>query len=121
MDFDAYRKANLLPRAQLHSLIASRVYPAFMRGDYDTAVFQAFREVEVAIRDAGGFPTELVETKSMREAFRPEDPERAAVPPGPLTDKTLPIAEQKGMADLFAGVIALFKNPPSHRTADSVS
>ena len=49
-DFAAYRKAGLLPKGQLHQLIVSKVYPAFMRGEYDTAVFQAFREVEVAVR-----------------------------------------------------------------------
>jgi len=35
-DFGAYRKAGLLPKAQLHPLIASKVYPAFMRGEYRT-------------------------------------------------------------------------------------
>jgi len=114
-DFAAYRRAGLLPKDQLHDLIATKVYPTFLRGDYDTAVFQALREVEVAVREAGGFPADLVGTKLMREAFRPVDPERPAVAPGPLTDRILPIAEQKGMADLFAGSIALFKNPPSHR------
>src|ERR1035438_2393294 len=38
-EFDAYRKASLLPRGQLHPLIASTVYPAFLRGNYDTAIF----------------------------------------------------------------------------------
>jgi hypothetical protein len=46
-EFEAYRKASLLPRGQLHPLIASEVYPAFSRGKYDTAIFEAFREVEV--------------------------------------------------------------------------
>jgi len=35
-EFDAYRKAGLLPRGQLHALIAARVYPTFLRGEYDT-------------------------------------------------------------------------------------
>lgn len=52
----------------------------------------------------------------MRLAFRPENrPERPLVAAGPLTDTTLPIAEQEGMANLFAGAIALYKNPQSHR------
>jgi hypothetical protein len=55
-DFAAYRNGRLLPRTQLHPLIASRVYPAFLRGEYDTAIFQAFREVEVAVRQAGKRP-----------------------------------------------------------------
>ena len=114
-DFAAYRKASLLPKGQLHPLIASKVYPAFLRGEYDTAVFQAFREVEVAVRGAGKFPAELVGTKLMREAFRPVDPDKPAITPGSLTDTTLPAAEQKGMADLFSGAIGLYKNPQSHR------
>jgi len=39
----------------------------------------------------------------------------ATVAPGPLTDTTLPFNEQKGMAALFVGAIAVFKNPQSHR------
>ncbi len=65
-DFAAYRKASLLPKGQLHPLIAAKVYPAFLRGEYDTAVFQAFREIEVAVRSAGNFPSELVGVKLMR-------------------------------------------------------
>jgi uncharacterized protein (TIGR02391 family) len=113
-DFGAYRKASLLPKGQLHPLIATKVYPAFLRGEYDTAVFQAFREIEVAARQAGGFPEDLVGTKLMRDAFRP-DTKNPAAPPGPLTDTTLPVAEQDGMSNLFASAIGLYKNPQSHR------
>src|SRR5215470_11632968 len=70
-DFEAYRKAGLLPKNQLHPLIASKVYPAFLRGEYDTAVFQAFREVEIAVRDAGGFGPDDYGKELMRKAFRP--------------------------------------------------
>jgi uncharacterized protein (TIGR02391 family) len=114
-DLAAYRKASLLPKGQLHPLIAIRVYPAFLRGEYDTAVFQAFREVEIAVRRAGKFPAELVGTALMRQAFRPVDSQKPTATPGPLTDTVLPIAEQEGMANLFSGAIGLYKNPQSHR------
>jgi uncharacterized protein (TIGR02391 family) len=115
-DFEAYRRANLLPRAQLHPLIAARVYPAFLRGDYDTAVFQAFREIEIAVRAAGNFGNEDYGPILMRKAFRPVNrPGRDTVAPGPLTDTDSPVGEQEGVADLFAGAIALYKNPQSHR------
>jgi len=114
--FDAYRRAALLPRAQLHPAIGVKVYPTFLRGEYDTAVFQAFREAEIAARSAGGFGAEDYGVELMRKAFRPVNrPDRPAVTPGPLADTTLPVAEQEGMRDLFVGTIALFKNPPSHR------
>lgn len=109
---DACRKANLLPKAQLHPLIADKVYAAFLRGDYDTAVFQAFREVEVTVRQAGPFPADSLGVALMREAFRPGKENN---PPGRLTDTQLPSAEREAMANLFAGAIGLYKNPQSHR------
>src|SRR6266446_6913386 len=38
-DFASYRKASLLSNGQLHPLITTEVYPAFLRGKYDTAIF----------------------------------------------------------------------------------
>lgn len=114
-DFAAYRKANFLPKGHLHPLIASRVYPAFLRGEYDTAVFQAFREVEVAVREAGQFGADDYGTELMRNAFKPAEKKGQAISPGPLTDTGLPIAEQEAMANLFSGAIGLYKNPQSHR------
>jgi len=114
-DFAAYRKAGLLPKGQLHPLIASKVYPAFMRGEYDTAVFQAFREVEVAVRNAGKFGPNDLGKELMRDAFRPAEKKGQSATPGPLTDTQLPTAEQEAMANLFAGAIGFYKNPQSHR------
>jgi uncharacterized protein (TIGR02391 family) len=109
-DFEAYRKANLLPKRQLHPLIASRVYPAFLRGEYDTAIFQAFREIEVSVRQAGQFPPELVGEKLMHAAFATKS---GSV--GPLTDTQLPAGEQEAMAHLFAGAFGLYRNSTAHR------
>ena len=111
-DFEAYRKANLLPKAQLHPLLASKVYPAFLRGDYDTTIFQAFKEVEVAVRQAGQFPHDLVGDKLMRAAFATA---KNNLPAGPLTDKQLPLGEQEAMAHLFAGAFGVYRNSTGHR------
>jgi uncharacterized protein (TIGR02391 family) len=106
-DFGAYLKAELLPRNQIHPLIAAKVYPAFLRGEYDTAIFQAFREIEVAVRTAGNFSASLVGDKLMRAAFTPGS--------GPLCDKTLPPGEQEAMSHLFAGAFGLYRNSTAHR------
>jgi uncharacterized protein (TIGR02391 family) len=103
---DAYRHASLLPRGQLHPTIAAKVYSTFLRGDYDTAVFQAFKEVEVAVRDASGLQDDLG-VVLMRKAFHTQT--------GPLRDPDRPEAEWEGMLALFAGAIAVYKNPHSHR------
>jgi uncharacterized protein (TIGR02391 family) len=71
-------------------------------------VFEAFKEVEVAVRDAGGFDARIIGTDSMRKAFHPED--------GPLSDKGLPTSEREALSALFAGAIGSYKNPASHRT-----
>ncbi|HVW64230.1 MAG TPA: TIGR02391 family protein [Nitrosospira sp.] len=106
-DVAIYRKSNLLPKNQLHPLISQKVWATFLRGDYDTAVFQTFKEVEVSVRKAGGFTADDIGVPLMRKAFAPVD--------GPLTDKTLPKAEQEALTHLFAGAIGSYKNPHSHR------
>src|SRR3990170_1342080 len=102
-DLTAFRKANLLPKAILHPVIAQKVWSAFLRGEYDTAVFQAFKEVEVAVRDAGGFAPTDHGVDLMRKAFHKDT--------GPLRDQSLPDAERDAQAHLFAGAIGSYKNP----------
>ena len=106
-EFETFRRSNVLPKKSLHPTIAARVWSSFIRGDYDTAVFQAFKEVEVAVRAAGGFAATDIGTELMGKAFNFKS--------GPLTDKTLPEAERRSMLQLFAGAVGLFKNPSSHR------
>ena len=103
----AYYKANLLPKELLHPLIESKIYSLFLRGDYDTAVFQAFKEVEVAVRAAGGFAATDIGVPLMRRAFDPNT--------GPLTDTQAVLAEREALSAIFAGAIGSYKNPQSHR------
>ena len=102
-----YRRGNLLPKQFLHPLIAEKVYSAFLRGDYDTAVFQAFKEVEVRVREAGGFTATDLGTDLMRKAFHPQT--------GTLTEQNAVTSERQALSDLFAGAIGSYKNPHSHR------
>jgi uncharacterized protein (TIGR02391 family) len=111
-DFAAYQRANILPKRQLHPLIANRVYPAFLRGEYDTAIFQAFREVEVGVRTAGSFSVSDHGTDLIRTAFRVSKTGGTA---GPLTDTTLPAGEQEAMGHLFAGAFGVYRNSTGHR------
>ena len=103
---EVYRQGNLLPKRQLHPTIAQKVWSLFLRGDYDIAVLQAFKEVEVAVRKAGGYADTNLGVDLMRKAFGDK---------GPLTDLKQPPAEQAARAHLFAGAIGAYKNPSSHR------
>jgi uncharacterized protein (TIGR02391 family) len=110
VDVEAYRKTNLLPKQFLHPVIAYKVWSLFLRGEYDTAVFQAFKEVEVAVRDAGGYAKKDYGVNLMRQAFHPQN--------GALTDPSQLPAEKDATLALFAGAIGLYKNPPSHRNVN---
>lgn len=109
-DFESYRRASLLPKHQIHPVIVQRVYNAFLRGDYDVAVFLAFKEVEIAVRTAGKFSSTDLGPPLMRSAF--------AVQGGPLTDASEVSAERQALSDLFAGAIGYCKNPQSHRNVN---
>ncbi len=102
-----YKRANLLPKEFLHPVIAQRVWSAFIRGEYDSAVFEAFKQVEVAVRDAGSFSAGDLGVTLMRDAFNPNT--------GPLTDKNAEEGERQALRELFSGAIGSYKNPHSHR------
>jgi Protein of unknown function (Hypoth_ymh) len=111
-DVDAYRKGRILPDDLLPPLFTEKVVPLFRRGDYDVAVLQAFKEIEVAVRKAAnakgaGYADSEIGTTLMRKAFHPDT--------GPLTDKGKLAAEREAEMHLFSGAIGHAKNPPSHR------
>jgi len=47
--------ARRFPKEALHPRIREDVWALYHRGKYDTAVFEAMREVEIAVREAAGF------------------------------------------------------------------
>lgn len=104
----SYTKASQFPRELLHPSIAERVWAALARGEYDTAVFSAFKAVEEAVRGAGSYSLTDIGTPLMRKAFDPDN--------GPLTLQSDPKPEREALAHLFAGAIGSYKNPHSHRT-----
>ena len=107
-DLETYRNADRLPKKLLHPVIAQKVYHLFLRGDYDIAVFQAFKEVEVAVRDAGSYTAEdRGSYQLMRKAFHPET--------GNLKDANQTADEKQATSDLFAGAMGLYRNPHAHR------
>jgi len=105
--FKAFRKGQVLPAVLLQSALYSKIRHLFLRGDHDTAVFQAFKEIEVAVRRVGGFGDEVVGKALMTRAFNPED--------GPLADKSVIKTEREAEMMLFVGAVGHAKNPFSHR------
>jgi uncharacterized protein (TIGR02391 family) len=106
-DVQKFKAGNLFPPNIFDPVLDARARLSFLRGDYDTAVFQAFKEVEVRVRKLSGLSPGDYGTKLMRKAFDPDT--------GPLTDQAEEKSEREAVGHLFAGSIGLFKNPTSHR------
>lgn len=109
-NFDSYMHGRILPSEGLDPILLKKVKTSFLSGDYDTAIFQAFREVEVRVRDRAGLGPDYYGVKLMTEAFKPDG--------GILTDPSMVTSEKISRMELFKGSIGAFKNPSSHRYID---
>lgn len=103
----AFQSAAAFPQELLHQRIRRDVWARYVRGDFDLAVLVAFREVEIAVREAASLGADDYGVVLMRKAFDPAN--------GPLTDTSQPDAERQALPSLFAGAIGSYKNPHSHR------
>ena len=103
----AYRNIVLLPRKLLHPSVSAASWSAFLRGEYDTAVFQAYRELEIKIREASNAKPEEIGIVLARKAFHPHS--------GPLAYLASTEGEREALMHLMAGAIGSYKNPHSHR------
>lgn len=112
-DFSAYKKGFLLPSENLHPIFIRKVKPLFLRGDYDTAIFQAFKAIEIQVRKVGGYAKSDLGVDLMRKAFNPQT--------GKLSNTHSLPAEKEAMSNLFSGAIGLFKNPVSHRDIEIIT
>jgi uncharacterized protein (TIGR02391 family) len=107
-DFRQFVMARRLNRELLHPMIAEEVWLSFVRGNFAAAVFQAMRAVEIAVREAAGFPLGDHGVPMIRRAFHKDN--------GPLRDANQEDAEREALVHLFAGAIGSYKNPHSHRS-----
>src|SRR5262249_28080420 len=74
-------RAHRLPKDSLHASIREDVWSSYQREKFDTAVFEAMKAVEIAVRDAAGLTATDIGPPLMRKAFHPET--------GALTDKSV--------------------------------
>jgi len=96
-----------LPEHFLHPEFVVNVRPLFLQSRFETAVFEAFKTLEVAIRAAASLGDDSIGVVLASRAFHPED--------GALTDTALEKGERVALMNLMAGAIGSYKNPASHR------
>lgn len=107
-DITTLAQRQILPKAFLHPVIAQCSGPIFHSGRYDSAVYEAFKQVEIAVRNGSGIDS--IGATLMMEAFKKGC--------GALTDATADVAEQEGMMFVFAGAMKVFRNSTGHRNVE---
>jgi uncharacterized protein (TIGR02391 family) len=105
---DAYRQAERrahFPPTTFHGDLRGAPYDAFVRGNFQQAITEAFRIVEVRVRDSSR--SEGNGVALMRAAFHEDT--------GPLKASSTDKAERQALAHLFAGAFGWVRNPAMHR------
>jgi uncharacterized protein (TIGR02391 family) len=105
-DYEGARMRSKFSREMFHPALPDAAWNAFTVGDYDTAVFEAFKSLEVAVRTKGGFASTDFGAALMKKAFDPNT--------GPLRDKSAPRPRQKARCELFTGAFGEIRNPKGH-------
>ena len=100
----------LVPETYVHPLIIKKCIPLLNSGHYESSVLEAFKTLEIGIRNSIDSSPEDVGVRLIRKAFNPEK--------GPLSDKNLPISERECFCNYLAGAYGFYKNPCSHRDVE---
>ncbi len=103
-DFANFAIGRMLPKETLHpAALPTKYESAVMRSEFDVAVLQAMKAVEVSVREAAGLPNGNIGVPLMRTAFNPT----TGPPDGPACWKR----QKEARANLFAGVIGSVQKP----------
>jgi len=110
--YEHLKKIALYPRGSIHPWIEKETYAEFLRGDYETAIFKAFKAIEVVVRELGRRHVDdrVIGKDLMAKAFNPKD--------GYLSDEREIEAERTSLMELYRGAIGWLKNPASHRVVN---
>lgn len=109
-DLREFISSEQLPELFIHPELLENVRPLFLQSRFDTAVFEAFKSLEVAIRTGAKLGHDLIGIQLANRAFNPED--------GELTDKHAEKGERVALMNLMTGALGSYKNPASHRRVE---
>ncbi len=97
----------VLPDTYIHPTIIKKCFSLLNSGEFESAVLQAFKCIEINIRKKIKADAEEIGVRLIRKAFNADS--------GDLTDYELPKAEREAFANYIAGAFGYYKNPCSHR------
>ena len=110
LDIDEYslRLENFVEDREL----IEKCQESFNSGEYETAIFSAYRLLEIKVREKAELTENDIGKGLMQSAFAPKKTSKLQIP----TCKTEP--EEVGALNLFLGAIQFIRNPHGHRVVD---
>lgn len=100
-------KYALMPESYIHPVIVKKCFSLLKSGEFDSAVMQAFKAIEVITREKIGATSDIFGERLLKKAFNPDD--------GILTNHKLPKSERSALLNYITGAFAFYRNSSSHR------
>ncbi len=97
----------IMPTAYIHPDVMEKSFKLISDRQFESAVLQAFKTIEIKIREKLKLKNDEYGVSLIRKAFHPKN--------GKLTDLSLPFSEREALSNFVAGAYGLYKNPCSHR------
>jgi uncharacterized protein (TIGR02391 family) len=106
-DFRAFRKENQTVYDLLDKTTRGKIWPMYVRGDYDIAIAQAFKEVEVTMRSKADLKQSDFGERLIKKFFS-----RFRLP-GTFDENEL--GKQSAEERVFLGAFGMYRNPATHQ------
>lgn len=100
----------LMPESYIHPIIVKKCFSLLKNNEYESAILQAFKAIETAIRKKIKAPPDQFGERLIKLAFNPEN--------GKLTNLKLPKSERFAFCNYITGAFSYYRNPSSHRDID---
>lgn len=100
-------KYALMPESYIHPVIVKKCFSLLKSGEFDSAVIQAFKAIEVITREKIGATSDIFGERLLKKAFNPDD--------GILTNHKLPKPERSALLNYITGAFSFYRNSSSHR------
>jgi uncharacterized protein (TIGR02391 family) len=105
VDFERVRVRGLLRQEMLHPTLRGKVYSDFAADELDSAILEAFKTVEIEVRNAAGLSDNEHGKTMMCKAFALG---------GKLSASGDTKADCEALVGLFVGALNRFRNPGAH-------
>jgi len=106
VNLETVRMRNLLKPEMLHPKLREKPFKDFADGEPTSAIAEAYKILEIEVRQAAKMPSTAHGQNLMLDAFDANK--------GPLTDKAESENMRKALPRLFAGAMGRFRNPSTH-------